>query len=124
MSIYKKVSNDVSPGSTKSITGSDKEAIACYDKAIEIDPMNADAYYKKGLSLSTIEKYTEAIACYDKAIEIDPMNADAYNNKGLSLYYLGYNDEAIACYDKALEINPQFSCIHYRQRYHFISQRI
>ena len=57
-------------------------AIECYDKALEINPQNADAYYKKGLSLSTIEKYAEAIECYDKALEINPQNADAYYKKG------------------------------------------
>jgi tetratricopeptide (TPR) repeat protein len=112
ISIYKKVPNNVSTDSTKSVIGNGDNDIACYDKALEIDPMNADAYYKKGLSLSTIEKYAEAIVCYDKALEIDPMNADAYYKKGLSLYYLGYKDEAIACYDKALEINPPIrTCI-------------
>ena len=62
--------------------GNNDEAIECYDKALEINPQNADAYYKKGLSLSTIEKYAEAIECYDKALEINPQNADAYYKKG------------------------------------------
>ena len=31
--------------------GNNDEAIECYDKALEINPQNADAYYKKGLSL-------------------------------------------------------------------------
>ena len=37
------------------------EAIECYDKALEINPQNADAYYNKAQALSTIEKYAEAI---------------------------------------------------------------
>jgi tetratricopeptide (TPR) repeat protein len=34
--------------------------------------MNADAYYKKGLSLYYLGYKDEAIACYDKALEINP----------------------------------------------------
>ena len=45
------------------------EAIECYDKALEINPQNADAYYNKGLSLSTIEKYAEAIECMIKPLK-------------------------------------------------------
>ena len=57
------------------------EAIACYDRAIEINPQNADAHYNKGLSLASIEKFTEAIACYDKALEIESDNVSALNKK-------------------------------------------
>ena len=64
------------------------KTIACYDKAIEVNPENADAYNNKGLSLYLLRSYNEAIACYDKAIEVNPENADAHYNKGLLLQYL------------------------------------
>ena len=66
------------------------EAIACYDKAIEVNPEFSWAFYNKGIILTAHGYNKEAIACYDKAIEINPQNADAYNNKGLSLYYLEF----------------------------------
>ncbi|MER5176728.1 MAG: tetratricopeptide repeat protein [Candidatus Nitrosocosmicus sp.] len=103
---YKKVQNDLFTDSTNTTSEYNNKSIACYDTSPELDIQNADAYYKKGLSLSIIEKYTEAIECYDKAIEINPQNADAYYKKGLSLHYLGHHNKAIECYDKAIEINP------------------
>jgi tetratricopeptide (TPR) repeat protein len=86
------------------------KAIQCYDKAIEIDPNYADAWYNKGVTLYRLGKHNdEAIQCYDKAIEIDPNYADAWYNKGVTLYRLGkHNDEAIQCYDKAIEIDPHY----------------
>ncbi|HKX96206.1 MAG TPA: tetratricopeptide repeat protein, partial [Candidatus Nitrosocosmicus sp.] len=88
--------------------GDNQEAIACYDKAIEINPQYADAYNNKGLSLYYIGSQ-DAIACYDKAIEINPEYDLAFYNKGLVLAVTGNNQEAIACYDKAIEINPQYA---------------
>ncbi|MGD1714055.1 tetratricopeptide repeat protein, partial [Dapis sp. BLCC M172] len=47
-----------------------EEAIAAYEKAIEIQP---DYYYtwdSKGIALINLERYEEAIAAYEKAIEI------------------------------------------------------
>ncbi|HEX5519266.1 MAG TPA: tetratricopeptide repeat protein, partial [Candidatus Nitrosocosmicus sp.] len=64
--------------------GSYNEAIACYDKAIELNPDYADAYNNKGISLYYLGSYNEANTCYDKAIELNPDYADAYNNKGIS----------------------------------------
>jgi tetratricopeptide (TPR) repeat protein len=84
------------------------EAIECYDKALEINPQNADAYYNKGLSLSSLKSHAEAIECYDKALEINPQNADAYYNKGLSLALTENHNEAIESFDRALEIQSDY----------------
>ncbi|MGN6630323.1 MAG: tetratricopeptide repeat protein [Candidatus Nitrosocosmicus sp.] len=86
--------------------GSYNEAIACYDKAIELNPDYTDAYYNKGLLLNHLGDHNQAIACYDKAIELDPQFSWPYYNKGIILTAYGYNNEAIACYDKAIELNP------------------
>ncbi len=48
------------------------EAIACYKKAIELDPKLAKAHYNLGDALSGKGQVDEAIACYKKAIELDP----------------------------------------------------
>jgi tetratricopeptide (TPR) repeat protein len=101
--ITKKLQNDPSADSIE-LTNENGNIPVAYDKALEIDPQNADAYYNKGLSLSILKNYPEAIECYDKALEINPQNADAYYNKGLSLSALKNYPEAIECYDKALEI--------------------
>ena len=48
-----------------------KEAIECYDKALEIEPKNADAWYSKGEYLYNIRKNKEAIECFNKVLELD-----------------------------------------------------
>ena len=45
-----------------------------FDKAIEINPQDSDAWYNKGLALTKLNKYDEAMKTYDKAIEIHPQD--------------------------------------------------
>ena len=56
---------------------------AIFDKAIELDPKDANAYYNRGLAKSELKQYKEAIADYDKAIELNPKDAAAYYNRGV-----------------------------------------
>jgi tetratricopeptide (TPR) repeat protein len=53
------------------------EAIACYQKAIDLDPKNAAAHNKLGIVLMASRKVDEAIACYQKAIDLDPKYSPA-----------------------------------------------
>ena len=53
------------------------EAIACYHKAIALDPKYAKAHYNLGYALQGKGQVDEAIACYQKAIALDPKYAAA-----------------------------------------------
>jgi tetratricopeptide (TPR) repeat protein len=84
-----------------------ESAVACYDKALEIDPRNASVWIFKGLSLKNLSRHQSAIDCYNKALEINPQNAYAWSFKGEALDNLSQYESAIDCYDKALKIDPQ-----------------
>jgi len=86
-----------------------EEAIGSYDKAIEIDPDNTDAWNNKGTILGELGRHDEALKCFDKILEIDPNCAYAWSNKGIALGKLGRYDEALECHDKAIEINPNYA---------------
>ena len=64
------------------------EAIACFDRVIELDPTNAGAWTNKGNALANQGRYRDAIECYERAIALEPMNAVARNNRRLALSYL------------------------------------
>jgi len=81
------------------------EAIAKFQKAIELDPKLALAYNNWGSVLDNKGKYDEAIAKFRKAIELDPKLALAYNNWGIVLRKQGKNDEAEAKFQKAIELS-------------------
>jgi tetratricopeptide (TPR) repeat protein len=56
------------------------EAIACWKKAVELDPTLAMAHANLGLALKAKGQVDEAIVCYKRTIELDPKLADAHTN--------------------------------------------
>jgi tetratricopeptide (TPR) repeat protein len=90
------------------------EAIQAYNKAIDINPQYADAWWGKGNALRQIGRYTEAMeaeAAYEKIVDAPgytrPLTAIDWVNKGIELVADAKFDEAIQAYNKAIEINPQ-----------------
>ena len=55
-----------------------ENAVAAYSEAIEIDPMNTDAYLGLAQSYMGAEQYDEAEASYQQLLELDAANAQAY----------------------------------------------
>jgi len=60
------------------------EAIKMYEKAIELDPNNADAYNDLGIIYSDIGQYDKAIDYYSKVLEKNPQHKYAIHNIGLA----------------------------------------
>jgi len=92
-----------------SLQGSYEEAVASYDKALELDSTNATILIGKGLALANLGRFNEAIDNFDQAMLFDSSNADIWYFKGLALSSgLAKHDSSIDCFDKALEINPEY----------------
>jgi tetratricopeptide (TPR) repeat protein len=49
-------------------------AIACYDYAIERNPLDEVAWVRKGYICFILDKNNEELQCYDKTLEINPKN--------------------------------------------------
>jgi tetratricopeptide (TPR) repeat protein len=89
--------------------GKYEEAIKYYDKAIEIDPNYAGAWYGKGSALQKLKQYKEAIECSAKAIELNPNDPNfpyPWIVKGDSLRTIGDYSEAEHCFKKAHDLDP------------------
>ena len=71
-------------GNALSDQGDHESAISAYDKALDLNPNLAVAYYNRGIAKGQIEQYREAISDYDAAIRLNPDDADAYNNRGIA----------------------------------------
>ncbi len=83
-----------------------EEALACYDRGLEISPRDSALWKNKGVVLSSLGRLEEALACYDRALEISPQDSVLWGNKGAELRDLGRFEEALTCYERGLEISP------------------
>lgn len=80
-------------------------ALACYDKALRLDPDNAGYHSLRGLCLAP-RKRKEALAAFDRAAQLEPDDAGHHFNRALTLFELGRHDEALAACRRALECDP------------------
>jgi len=82
------------------------EAIAEFERAVEVDPNYAAAYFNLAYAYERRDRIDDAIAQYKKAIQLEPGNVLGHNNLGVLLDKKGLYDEAIGIFERALKIDP------------------
>ncbi len=63
--------------------GRAEEALAAYDRALALDPNDADTWNNKGIALKALKRYEEAVVAYDRALALDPNYVGAWYNKAM-----------------------------------------
>ncbi len=71
----------------------EQKGIDYLNKAIELDPNNAQYYNVKGSVMETLNRTEEAAEYYDKALTLNPTLMEAFNNKGRMIYNEAYKLE-------------------------------
>ena len=89
------------------------QAIATYQRVLEIDPDHAAANINLGTLHYNRQDYGLAEKHYRRAIEIDPRYALAYFDLGNVLDETGRVAEAIQTYNAALQLAPTYADAHY-----------
>jgi tetratricopeptide (TPR) repeat protein len=79
-----------------------EKALLHFDKALELNPGYAEAYYGRGNVYANTHKCTEAIEDYSLAIQYRPGYFQAYNNRGLCWAELFAYDKAYEDYTLAI----------------------
>lgn len=92
--------------------GKNKEAIAHYRAAIELNPYSDKAHSNLGLALVAEGKIDEAITHYRAAIDFDPNNEVTHSNIGIALALAGKYEEAAEHYRTAMKLNPHSDNTH------------
>ncbi|MCJ7445795.1 MAG: tetratricopeptide repeat protein [Methanotrichaceae archaeon] len=87
-------------------------AISYFDKVIEKDPTNAEAWYRKGLAIAdprefdwTNQENLKALENFKKALELNPLYKEALALNSWKLALTGNPEEGLKNANKALEIN-------------------
>ena len=85
-------------GTSYAKSGRYNEALDYFNKALELNPNFAGAYFNKGLAYGHKRKFDQAINNFTRAIEINPNYADALDSRGL-LYLITSRNKSQACAD-------------------------
>jgi len=102
-------------GETKLFENDDfKGSIADFSKALEINPLNAEAYGSRAIAKKLLADECGALEDFNTAIELEP-NPIHYCNRANLLTDLGLYPEAIADLDQSIELEPD-EAIHYASR--------
>jgi tetratricopeptide (TPR) repeat protein len=90
------------------VTKNYDEAIAGYNRVIELDSLDKDAYNSLAYAYDGAGRYDEAIRSINKYIQLAPGEANPYDTRGDIYAHHAEVDRAIESYKKALEIKPDF----------------
>jgi tetratricopeptide (TPR) repeat protein len=85
--------------------GQTERATECYQRAIRIDPANAEAHYNLGNVYLAMERPAEAAGEFEKAIKAKPNYAKAYGNLGVAFLQTGQTDRAIEGFRRAVGLD-------------------
>lgn len=85
--------------------GNLEEAIKCFDRSIELNPLFELPWANKASCLLNLKKYDESLECINKALELHSSWSDALRMKGIILINTQKNSEALEYLEKATKIN-------------------
>lgn len=83
-----------------------EQAIASWEKALNINPNLSEAWHNRGSALGRLGNYQAAIDSFQNALNINPNNYQAWNERAHALYQLHNWTEAVASWSNALKIMP------------------
>ena len=89
-------------GMEKAEAGSLEEALADFDKAIELDSDNAVLLFFRGNVKTSMWLLEEAILDFDHVISLEPTHAEAYFARGRAKAWSGKPAESLFDYDQSL----------------------
>ncbi len=95
-------------------SGSFDPAADAFNKAIQLDPENVDAWLGKAQVLSDTNLKNESLEAFQKALDLadeilkqNPQDAGAWQSQGIALASLGRDKEAAKSFEKSVEILNQ-----------------
>ncbi len=85
------------------------QAVAEFEKAVELDPNDAEAYRNLGTAYGEQGKWDDSAAAYEQAIEVNPDFGEAYADMAGAYFYIGKLAEATAAGEKGIELAPDYA---------------
>ncbi len=102
-------------GNAYLLRGRDAEALADFNRSIELKSDLATTYCHRGGALMHLNRLDEAEADFTRAIELSPEFSTAYLQRGVTRFYRQRYDEAIQDFDRTLELEPRAGDAYYNR---------
>ena len=102
-------------GNAYADNGEHDQAIANFDRAIDLNPDYALAFYNRGRAYNFKSEYDRAITDYSQAIQLKSNFAEAFTNRGFARARKGEYDRAIADYNQAIRLKPDYALAFYNR---------
>lgn len=94
-------------GEAEFVQGRYPNALAAYDRALNIDPNFAMAWSRRGDALVQLKRYREAIDSYNGSLAINPYDEVVLNSLATILGRMKRYKAAISNYEKLLDLDPE-----------------
>ena len=92
-------------GRAQLVLGKRKEAIASFEKAVDLNSRSSYARNNLGLALIYDKRYEDAVDSLEQAVELEPVEGYMWNNLGMAYEQLDRLDDARDAYDKAVALD-------------------
>ena len=83
-----------------------QQALEELTAAIETNPSDAEAYYRRGVAYGQLVEPLAAIRDFNQVIRFDPGNSEAYYNRGLSYIHLREHLAAVEDFTETIRLTP------------------
>ncbi len=94
-------------GGAQARLGRTEEAVATFEKALALDPTNAQAKANLGTVYLLTRDHVRARRLMEEAIRLEPDISRAHNALGVIAFETGHQREAISHWKRSIEINPK-----------------
>lgn len=92
--------------------GHHREALACFEEALRLEPGDAGALSHRGLCLALFDgRPDEGIADCRRAVDLEFYRADHYLNLGRALLSAGRKREAVQAFRQGRTVDPRHAAI-------------